>query len=84
MASSPTTSWQRHGETMETVTLLFSWVSKSLWTVTVAMKLRRLFIGNKVMTHQDSILESRDITLWTKVHLVKAMVFPVVTYRCES
>ena len=84
MASSPTTSWQIHGETMETVTLLFSWVSKSLWTVTVAMKLRRLFIGIKVMTHQDSILESRDITLWTKVHLVKAIVFPVVMYRCES
>ena len=52
--------------------------------VTSAMKLRHLFLGRKVMTNLDSILKSRDITLPTKVHLVKAMVFPVVTYGCES
>ena len=52
--------------------------------MTAAMKLRHLFLGRKVMTNLDSILKSRDITLSTKVHLVKAMVFPVVTYGCES
>ena len=52
--------------------------------VTVAMKLRHLLLGRKAMTNPDSILKSRDITLPTKVHLVKAMVFPVVTYGCES
>ena len=57
---------------------------KSLQMVTVAMKLRPLLLGRKVMTNLDSILKSRDITLPTKVHLVKAMVFPVVMYGCES
>ena len=52
--------------------------------VTAAMKLRHLLLGRKAMTNLDSILKSRDITLPTKVHLVKAMVFPVVMYRCES
>ena len=63
---------------------LFSWVPKSLQMVTAAMKLRHLLLGRKVMTKIDCILKSRDITLPTKVHLVKAMVFTVVMYRCES
>ena len=63
---------------------LFSWAPKSLQMVTSAMKLRCLLLGRKGMTNLDSILKSRDITLPTKVHLVKAMVFPVVMYRCES
>ena len=57
---------------------------KSLHKVTAVMKLRGLLLGRKVMTNLDSILKSRDMTLPTKVHLVKAMVFPVVMYRCES
>ena len=84
MASSPITSWQRDGETMETVTNLFSWAPKSLQMVTAAIKLRHLLLGRKDMTNIDSILKSRDITLPTKVRLVKAMVFPVVMYGCES
>ena len=84
MASGPITSWQIDGETMETVRDLFSWASKSLQMLTAAMKLRRLLLGRKVMTNLDSILKSRDITLPTKVHLVKAMVFPIVMYGCES
>ena len=60
------------------------WATKSLQTVTAAMKLRHLLLGRKAMTNLDSILKSRDITLPTKVHLVKAMVFPVVIYGCES
>ena len=67
------------GETMETVIDLFSWALKSLQMVTAAMKLRHLLLGRKAMTNLDSILKSRDITLPKKVHLVKAMVFPVVT-----
>src|SRR5574337_1103172 len=63
---------------------LFSWAPKSLQMVTIAMKLRHLLLGRKVMTNIDSILKSRDITLPTKVRLVKAMVFPVVMYGCES
>ena len=63
---------------------LFFWAPKSLQMMTAAMKLRRLFLRKKVMTNLDSILKSRDITLSTKVHLVKAMVFPVVLYGCES
>ena len=64
-------------------TLIF-WVPKSLHMVTAAMKLRCLLLGRKVMTNLDSILKSRDITWSTKVHLVKAMVFPVVMYGCEN
>ena len=60
---------------------LFSWAPKSLQMVTVVMK---LLLGRKAMTNLDSILKSRDITLPTKLHLVKAMVFPIVTYGCES
>ena len=84
MASGPITSWQIDGETVETVSD-FSWgAPKSLQMVTAAMKLRRLLLGRKVITNLDSILKSRDITLPKKVHLVKAMVFPVVIYGCES
>ena len=64
--------------------LLFSWAPKSLQMVTAAMKLRCLLLGRKAMTNLDGTLKSRDITLPTKVRLDKAMVFPVVTYRCES
>ena len=60
---------------------LFSWAPKSLQIVTAAMKLRHLLLGRKVMTNLGSILKSRDITLPTNIHLVKAMVFPVVMYR---
>ena len=63
---------------------LFGGAPKSLQMVTAAMKLRRLLFGRKVMTKLDSILKSRDITLLTKDHLVKAMVFPVVMYGCKS
>ena len=62
---------------------LFSWAPKSLQTVTVAVKLRHLFLGRKAMTNLDSVLESRASILLTKVHIVKTMVFPVVMYRCE-
>ena len=84
MASGPITSWEIDRETVETVSDLFFWAPKSLWMVTAAMKLRRLLLGRKITTNLDSILKSRDITLSTKVHLVKAMVFPVVMYGCES
>ena len=63
---------------------LFSWAPKSLHIVTAATKLRHLLLGRKAMTNLDSIFKSIDITLPTKIHLVKAMVFPVVMYRCES
>ena len=86
MASGPITSWEVDGETVETVSdfILGGGAPKSLQIVIAAMKLRRLFLGRKVMTKLDSIFKSRDITLPTKVHLVKAMVFPVVMYGCES
>ena len=63
---------------------LFLGAPKSLQMVIAAMKLRRLLIGRKIMTNLDSIFKSRDITLLTKVHLVKAMVFPMIMYGCES
>ena len=72
------------GEKIETVQVLFSWSPKSLHMVTAAMKLRHLFLGRKAMTKLDSISKSRDITLLTKVHLVKATFFPVVMYGFES
>ena len=81
MAPGPITSWQIMGKQWQT---LFLGAPKSLQMVTVAMKLRCLLLGRKVMTNLDSILKSRDITLPTKVHLVKAMVFPAVMYGCES
>ena len=83
MASGPITSWQTDGETMETMTDFIFLGSKSLLRVTAAMKLRRLLLGRKAMTNLNSILKSRDITLLTKVRVVKAMVFPVVMYGCE-
>ena len=85
MASGPITSWEIDGETMETVTDFF-WegAPKSLQMVTAAMKLRHLLLGKKAMANLDCILKSRDITLLTKVHLVKAIVFPVVIYGCKS
>ena len=83
MASGPITSWEIDRETVETVSDLFFWAPKSLWMVTAAMKLRRLLLGRKITTNLDSILKSRDITLSTKVHLVKAIFFPEVMYGCE-
>ena len=76
MASGPITSWQIHGETVETVTHFFFFLApKSLQIVTAAMKLKMLLLGRKVTINLDIILKSRDVTLPTKVHLVKAMVF---------
>ena len=76
MASGPITSWQIDGETVEIVADFILGAPKSLQMVTAAMKLKRcLLLGGKVMTNLDSILKSRDITLPTKVHLVKTMVF---------
>ena len=84
MASGPITSWEIDGETVETVPDFVFWAPKSLQMVIAAMKLRHLLLGRKVMTNLDSILKSRDVTLPTKVRLVKAIVFPVVMYGCES
>ena len=84
MASGPVTSWKIDGETVETVSDFIFLAPKSLQMVIAAMKLRHLLLGRKVMTNLDSKLKSRDITLLTKVHLVKAMVSPVVMYGCES
>jgi len=83
MESSPISSRQIDGETLETVTDLVSWAPKSLQMVTAVLRLRHLLLGRKAMTNPDSILKSRDITLPTKIHIVKAMVFPVVMYGCE-
>ena len=85
MASGPTTSWEIDGETVETVSDFFFLGSKITADGDCSHEIkRRLLLGRKVMTNLDSILKSRDITLPTKVHLVKAMVSPVVMYRCES
>ena len=84
MASGPIISWEIDGETVETVSDFIFSAPKSLQMVTAAMKLKDAFSLEKAMTNQDSILKSRDITLSTKVHLVKATVFPVVRYGCES
>ena len=84
MASSSIISWQIDGEIVEKVSDFIFWAPKSLQMVTAAIKLRRLFLGRKVMTNLDSILKNKDVTLQTKVHLVKAMVFPVVMHGCES
>ena len=84
MASGPITSWEIGGETVETVSDFTFGAPKSLQMVIAAMKLRQLLLGGKVMTNLHSILKSRDITLPKKVHLVKAMVFPVVMCGCES
>ena len=85
MASGPVPSWQIHGETMETVRDFIFLGSKITADGDCSHEIkRRLLLGRKAMTNLDSILKSRDITLPTKVHLVKAMVFPVVMYGCES
>ena len=85
MASGPITSWQIDGETMEIVSDFIIWGSKITAVGDCSHEIkRRLLLGRKVMTNLDSIFKSRDITLPTKVHLVKAMVFPVVMYGCES
>ena len=85
MASGPITSWEIDGETVETVSNFIFWGSKITADGDCSHEIkRRLLLGRKVMTNLDRILKSRDITLPTKVHLVKAMVFPVVMYGCES
>ena len=85
MASSPITSWQIDGETVETVADFIFLGSKITADCDCSHEIkRRLLLGGKVMTKLDSILKSRDITLSTKVHLVKAVVFPVGMYGCES
>ena len=85
MASGSITSWQIDGETMETVTNFIFLDSKITEDGDCRHEIkRRLLLGRKAMTNLDSILKRRDITLLTKVHLVKAMVFPVVMYGCES
>ena len=85
MTSSSITSWQIDGETGETVTDLIFWVSKITGDGDCSHEIKRHFLlGRKVMTNLDSILKGRDITLPAKVHLVIAMVFPVVIYGCES
>ena len=85
MASCPITSWEIDGETVETVSDFIFLGSKITADGDCSREIkRRLFLGRKVTINLDSILKSRDITLLTKVHLVKAIVFPVVMYGCES
>ena len=85
MTSSPITSWQIDGENVETVSDFIFLGSKITVDGACSHEIKRhLLLGKKAMTNLDSILKSRDITLLTKVHIVKAMVFPVVMYRCES
>ena len=85
MASSPTTSWEIDGQTVETVSDFIFGGSKITADGDCSHEIkRRLLLGSKVMINLDSIFKSRDITLPTKVRLVKAMVFPVVMYGCES
>ena len=85
MASSPITSWEIDGETVETVADFIFLGSKITADGDCSHEIKRhLLLGRKAMTNLDSILKGRDITLPTKVHLVKAMVFPVVMYGCES
>ena len=85
MASGPITSWEIDGETVETVSDFIFLGSKMSADVDFSHEIkRRLLLGRKVMTNLESILKSRDITLSTKVHLVKAVVFPVVMCGCES
>ena len=85
MTSGPITSWEKDGEPVETLSDFIFWVSKITADGDCSHEIKRhLLPGRKVMTNLDGILKSRDITLPTKVHLVKAMVFPVVMYECES
>ena len=85
MTSGPITSWEIDGETVEIVSDLVFWGSKITADVDCSHEIKRcLLLGRKVMTNLDSILKSRDITLSTKVHLVKTMVFPMVMYGCDQ
>ena len=84
MASSPITSWEIDGETVETVSDFIFWGSKITADGDCSHEIKSLLFGSKIMTNLDSILKSRDITLPTKVCLVKAVVFPVVMYGCDS
>ena len=84
MASGPITSWEIDGEKVETVADFIFWAPKSLWMDCSHEIKRFLVLGRKIMTNLDNIFKSRDFILPTKVHLVKAMVFPVVMYGCES
>ena len=84
MAFSPITSWQIEGKKVEAVADFISWAAESLWMVTAAMKLRLFFLGRKTMTNLESILKRKDITLPKKLCLLKATVFPVVMYGCQS
>ena len=85
MASGPITSWEIDGETVETVSDFIFWSSKITADGDCSHEIKRcLLLGRKVITNLDSIFKSRDITLSTKVHLVKAMIFPVIMYGCES
>ena len=84
MASSPITLWQIDGETMETVADFIFLGSKIIEYDDYSPEIKSLLLGRKAMTNLDSVLKSRDITLATKVHTVKAMVFPAVMYGCES
>ena len=84
MSSGSITSWPIAGEKVEIVTDLLSWALKSLWMVTTVKKLIHLFLGRNAMTNLGNILKSRDITLSTKVHIVRIMIFLVVMYGCES
>ena len=85
MASGPITSWEIDGETVETVSDCIFWGSKITADDDCSHEIKRcLLLGRKVMTNLDSIFKSRDITLPSKIHLIKAMVFPVFMYRCES
>ena len=85
MSSGPIISWQIEGENVEVVTYFLFWGSKITADGDCCLEVRRcLLLGRKAMTNLDSVLKSRDITLLTKVHIVKAMVFLVVTYGCES
>ena len=85
MASGPITSWQIDGETMETVTDFIFWGSKIISDGDCSHDIKRhLLLGRKAVANLDSIFQSKDITLLTKVHLIKAMVFPAVIYGCES
>ena len=85
MASGPITSWEIDGETVETLSDFIFWGSRITADGDCSHEIkRRLLLGRKVMTNVDSIFKSRDVTLLTKVRLLKAMVFPVVMYGCES
>ena len=85
MASCPITSWETDGETVETVSSFIFWGSKITSDGDCSHEIKRhLLLGRKVMTNLDSIFKSRDLTMPTKVHLAKVMVFPVVMYGCES